>query len=183
MSDLSPAMQVSERDISHWTDWDDSELLDQAAAACQHPALIEDAIVREAIALNIIAPFRQKLAAMKAKDNSLSQDEFSADGSFLGSDRELQLLRSVEALVIERDELRAALVRPPETPISDDVRERVARAIYFDKLNRSRQALGMEAIADTPEAKPSGHLWGDSVAAADAALSSIGRVSTEGDGE
>lgn len=57
-----------ERDISHWADWPDSDLIDQAAGACQHRALIEDEIVREAIALNIIAPLRQALAkAREAK--------------------------------------------------------------------------------------------------------------------
>jgi hypothetical protein len=56
-----------ERDISHWADWSDSDIIDQAAGACQHRALIEDKIVREAIALNIIAPFRQKIAKLEAK--------------------------------------------------------------------------------------------------------------------
>ncbi len=51
-----------ERDISHWAKWSDDELIDQAAAACQHRALIDDDIVREAIAMNIIAPLRQALA-------------------------------------------------------------------------------------------------------------------------
>lgn len=55
------------RDISHWADWSDSELIDQAAGACQHPALIEDEIVRDAIAMNIIAPLRQKIAKLEAK--------------------------------------------------------------------------------------------------------------------
>jgi hypothetical protein len=57
----------AQRDISHWADWSDSELLDQAAGAAQHPALIDDEFVRDAIAMNIIAPFRQALA--KARQN------------------------------------------------------------------------------------------------------------------
>lgn len=57
----------NERDISHWTDWTDGELIDQAAGACQHRALIDDEIVRDAIALNIIAPFRQKLAKLQGQ--------------------------------------------------------------------------------------------------------------------
>lgn len=51
-----------ERDISHWAEWSDDELIDQAACGCQHRALIDDQIVRESIAMNIIAPFRQALA-------------------------------------------------------------------------------------------------------------------------
>lgn len=58
-----------DRDISHWCDWTDDELIDQAAAAAQHPGLLDDEIVRKSIALNIIAPFRQRLAKLKeAKD-------------------------------------------------------------------------------------------------------------------
>jgi hypothetical protein len=50
------------RDISHWTNWSDDELINQAAGACQSRVLLEDEAVREAIALNVIAPFRQALA-------------------------------------------------------------------------------------------------------------------------
>lgn len=54
------------RDISHWAGWSDGELLDQAASACQHPALLDDQVVRSAIAMNIIAPFRQALAKARS---------------------------------------------------------------------------------------------------------------------
>jgi hypothetical protein len=50
------------RDISHWADWPDSDLIDQAAGAAQSRELLENEVIREAIALNIIAPFRQALA-------------------------------------------------------------------------------------------------------------------------
>lgn len=53
------------RDISHWADWPDGDLIDQAAGACQNRVLLEDEVVREAIALNIIAPFRQKIAKLE----------------------------------------------------------------------------------------------------------------------
>lgn len=56
----------AQRDLSHWVEWEDSELLDQAAGAAQSRILLDDPIVREAIILNIIVPFRQALA--KARD-------------------------------------------------------------------------------------------------------------------
>lgn len=56
-----------ERDISHWADWPDSDLIDQAAGASQSRVLLENEVVREAIALNIIAPFRQKIAKLEAE--------------------------------------------------------------------------------------------------------------------
>ena len=55
------------RDISHWADWPDADLIDQAAGACQSLVLLENEIVREAIAMNIIAPFRQALAKARAE--------------------------------------------------------------------------------------------------------------------
>ena len=56
-----------ERDLSHWADWSDGELIDQAAGACQHRALLDDQYVREAIAMNIIAPLRQALAKARGE--------------------------------------------------------------------------------------------------------------------
>lgn len=53
---------MTECDISHWAEWPDGELIDQAAGASQNRVLLEDETVREAIALNIIAPLRQALA-------------------------------------------------------------------------------------------------------------------------
>lgn len=57
---------ADERDSSHWAEWSDDELLDQAAGAAQSRVLLEDEIVREAIALNIIRPFRQALAKARS---------------------------------------------------------------------------------------------------------------------
>jgi len=54
-------MPKDERDLSGWADWTDGELIEQAAAASQCRMLLDDEIVREAIAMNIIAPFRQAL--------------------------------------------------------------------------------------------------------------------------
>lgn len=53
---------TDERDISHWAEWSDDELIYQAACGCQNKVLLEDEIVRDAIKLNIIAPLRQALA-------------------------------------------------------------------------------------------------------------------------
>jgi hypothetical protein len=54
------------RDISHWAEWPDADLLDQAAGAAQSRVLLEDEDVREAIRLNIIAPLRQALAKARS---------------------------------------------------------------------------------------------------------------------
>jgi hypothetical protein len=58
---------MNARDISHWADWPDSDLIDQAAGASQSHVLLEDEIVREAIALNIIQPLRQALAKARGE--------------------------------------------------------------------------------------------------------------------
>ena len=52
---------AGERDISHWTEWSDIELVEQAACACQRKDLVDDEIIRDAIVMNIITPFRQKI--------------------------------------------------------------------------------------------------------------------------
>lgn len=57
-----PSSHDVERDISHWADWPDADLIDQAAGASQSRVLLENETVREAIVLNIIAPLRQALA-------------------------------------------------------------------------------------------------------------------------
>ncbi len=54
-----------EIDISSWADWADAALIDQAAAGAQSRVLLEDAVVREAVALNIITPFRQRIASLE----------------------------------------------------------------------------------------------------------------------
>lgn len=54
------------RDISHWADWPDADLIDQAEGASQCREMIENEIVREAIAMNIIAPLRQRIAKLMA---------------------------------------------------------------------------------------------------------------------
>lgn len=59
------------RDISHWADWSDADLLDQAAGACQSPELIEDQVVREAVRLNVITPLRQALAKSRKRSDEL----------------------------------------------------------------------------------------------------------------
>lgn len=61
------------RDLTHWTDWTDGELIDQAAGACQDRALLECDYVREAIALNVIAPFRQKLTTLRAENGLMRE--------------------------------------------------------------------------------------------------------------
>lgn len=61
------------RDLTHWTDWTDGELIDQAAGACQDRALLECDYVREAIALNVIAPFRQKLTTLRAENELMRE--------------------------------------------------------------------------------------------------------------
>lgn len=58
---------MDNRDLSAWVEWSDDALIDQAAAAAQCRILLSDEFVREAIALNIIKPFRQALA--KARGN------------------------------------------------------------------------------------------------------------------
>ena len=53
---------MADRDISHWAEWPDDDLIAHAATACQRRELIDDEVTRDAIAMNIIAPFRQALA-------------------------------------------------------------------------------------------------------------------------
>lgn len=60
---------MPDRDISHWCDWSDGELIDQAAGASQSRVLLEDGIVRDAIAMNVIAPFRQRLAKLETPND------------------------------------------------------------------------------------------------------------------
>lgn len=67
------------RDLTHWTNWSDGELIDQAAGACQDRALLECDYVREAIALNIIAPFRQKLTTLRAENELMGEAVKVAD--------------------------------------------------------------------------------------------------------
>lgn len=60
-----------ERNVSRWADWSDSELIDQAACGSMHPALLDDEIVRESIAMNVIKPFRQRVATLTSQRNKL----------------------------------------------------------------------------------------------------------------
>lgn len=68
MSELRDvAEEYTGRDLKHWTEWHDSELIDQAACGCQERILLDNEYVREAIALNVIEPFRQKTEDLAAQ--------------------------------------------------------------------------------------------------------------------
>lgn len=63
--------QLIERDISHWTEWSDIELIEQAACGCQRRDLADDEITRDAIAMNVITPFRQRISTLTAEIEEL----------------------------------------------------------------------------------------------------------------
>ena len=73
-----------DRDLSHWAEWPDEQLIDQAAAASQSRVLLDDAVVREAIAANVIAPLRQRMKHLEAEIEGQRQ-QLDRSGLLMGA--------------------------------------------------------------------------------------------------